>query len=316
MNVSYSSPIALSWARMQRMLFQPFRFESWLTLGLAAFLARIGSSLRGSSNAFNWRNHSNTNAAQLPEAVRERIMGWLTNPAVLMGIAMVLVFFLALMLLFAWLSARAEFVFLENIATERIAFGEPWGRYARLGQSLFLFRAALSFLYLVPLAIIGVPLVHIISQFLHGQEFQWSMFSGMLLSITLACVCLIAIGFVNMCTEDFVVPLMFARDIRAREAWGAFLPLLQAHVGDFFAYAVLLVLLEFGVVLAVLVAGVLTCCVGLILVSIPYINAVVLLPLHVTRRGMGPEFMAQFGPEWATFPPRPQTVIEPAPPAF
>jgi hypothetical protein len=63
-----------------------------------------------------------------------------------------------------------------------------------------------------------------------------------------------------------------------------------------------MLMLEFGVALAVMAAGVLTCCIGLILVSVPYVNSIVLLPLFAARRAIGPEFLAQYGPEWVTMP--------------
>ena len=47
MNVSYTMPLQQSWARMVRMLFRPFRLESWLTVGFAAFLSEYLSHFGG-----------------------------------------------------------------------------------------------------------------------------------------------------------------------------------------------------------------------------------------------------------------------------
>jgi hypothetical protein len=115
----------------------------------------------------------------------------------------------------------------------------------------------------------------------------------------LACL---AIGFVHLLTQDFVIPLMYARNVHATQAWQVFLPLMRARMGDFVAYGLLMLMLEIGASLAVLAAGVLTCCIGLILVSVPYVNTIVLLPLFAARRAIGPEFLAQYGPEWVIFP--------------
>ena len=300
LNVSYSSPIAMGWARMQRMLFRPFRLEAWLTLGLAAFLVNIGNSFGGLCNTFNYRSPHDSGALRLPDETRERLLGWLTNPAVLMGFGAVLIFVLIVMLVFGYVSARAEFVLLENISSERAAFREPWGRFGRLGRSLFLFNAALSFLYILPLALMAVPVFEILTALFRGESLQWSMLSHMLISGSLTALSFLVIGFISLCTQDFVIPIMYQRDIGSRAAWAAFLPLLTSRMGDFVAYALLMLLLGIGVGVAVLVAGLLTCCIGLILVSIPYVSAVVLLPLHAMRRAIGPEFLAQFGEEWVT----------------
>ena len=50
--------------------------------------------------------------------------------------------------------------------------------------------------------------------------------------------------------------------------------------------------------IAVVLAGLLTCCVGLVLMMIPYIGTVTLLPVHFTFRAYGPMFLRQYGPEW------------------
>lgn len=312
MNVSYSTPITHAWARMKRMLFAPFRFEAWLTLAFALFLANIGSFMGSASNTFTSRTKGASPSFQLPEGTRERILGWLSNPTVLMGFAAVLLVFLVIAVVLSYLSARAEFVWFDDVAHERAAFTQPWGRFGRLANSLFLLRAALSFLYIVPIALVAVPLWSIGAAVLQGEMFHLSMLTGLLAAGPFALIALLLIGFVHILTQDFVIPLMATRDLLATQAWRALLPLLRARAGDFFAYALLMLVLEVGVSLAVLVAGVLTCCIGLILVSIPYMNAVVLLPLHTARRAIGPEFLAQYGPEWVTLPAPQALGIEPA----
>jgi hypothetical protein len=52
-------------------------------------------------------------------------------------------------------------------------------------------------------------------------------------------------------------------------------------------------------VTAIVVAGFSTCCIGFLLMAIPYVSSVVLLPVDVLFRGLGPDFLAQFGPQWA-----------------
>jgi hypothetical protein len=50
------------------------------------------------------------------------------------------------------------------------------------------------------------------------------------------------------------------------------------------------------------VAGFATCCVGFLLLALPYINAVVLLPVLYTMRAFNVEFLEQFGNEYHIFP--------------
>ena len=44
--------------------------------------------------------------------------------------------------------------------------------------------------------------------------------------------------------------------------------------------------------------GLLTCCIGWLLLAIPYIGAVVMLPIYVTFRSLDLEFLGQFGAEY------------------
>jgi hypothetical protein len=65
---------------------------------------------------------------------------------------------------------------------------------------------------------------------------------------------------------------------------------------------------------AALVLGVLlTCCTALVLLLIPYIGTVLVLPVHLFRRLIGPEFLRQFGNEYDLFADvgEPKSMVEP-----
>ena len=206
-------------------------------------------------------------------------------------------------LVLAWVGARAEFVFLENVATGRGEFVAPWNRSRRLGTSLFMWRAVFSFAYLAPLGVLAVALAVPFMQILRGEEFTFPALLAVLPMLALAGVLLLALGWVLMLLEHFVVPLMYRHDETAGEAWSRFWPLFTSRPMTFFAFAVFLTLLRIVAGVALAVAGVATCCIGLVLMLIPYVGSVVTLPIGVTKRALGPEFLAQFGPEWTIFPP-------------
>jgi len=50
--------------------------------------------------------------------------------------------------------------------------------------------------------------------------------------------------------------------------------------------------------IALLMGILLTCCISLLVLLIPYIGTVALLPLYVFKRFIGLEFMRQFGAEY------------------
>jgi hypothetical protein len=314
--ISYTTPLRRAWQHMQAMLFHPFHLERWLVVGFSAFLANL---FGGGGGLFTW-NGNFSGREGLPafghqfEAVRDHVLTLLEKPVVLLAIAFGLVAFGILVLVLAWLTARARFVFLDNVVTTRGAFVEPWGRYGRLGRSLFLWYAAFSFAWLLPIAVAAMPFAHGIAAVFRGEGFLAPPILAMVLHGAAAGVLALLLTFVSFLTCEFVTPLMLLHDETATRAWARFWPLFTSHLGEFVAYAlfVLVVCVAVGVVLAV--AGVATCCIGLALMMIPYVGTVLLLPVEVTARAYGPAFLAQFGPEWDLFASRAPRASEPAGP--
>jgi hypothetical protein len=54
--------------------------------------------------------------------------------------------------------------------------------------------------------------------------------------------------------------------------------------------------------IVIVIFGLVTCCIGFILLAIPYINVVILLPVPVWFRGFSVEFLEQFGEDYKFFP--------------
>src|SRR2546425_6813801 len=113
------------------MLFRPFRPETWLVLGFAAFLSEFLSSHEGGRYA--WRGNR---GAQLAHH-----MGWFTgfsfsHLALAIG-SVVAVIVLAVFVVLLWVNCRGKFIFLDDVVRGRAAIVEPWKRFHRLGHSLF-----------------------------------------------------------------------------------------------------------------------------------------------------------------------------------
>ena len=87
-----------------------------------------------------------------------------------------------------------------------------------------------------------------------------------------------------------------------------FLELFKQHFWHFVLYGLFILLLIIITAIAVILAGVFTCCIGFILMIIPYIGSVLLLPVSYTFRALSVEFLEQFGEEYKLFPEEEQTV--------
>ena len=303
MNVSYVEPLARAWARTRRMLFTPFRLETWLIAGFGAFLAHLANT-PGLGGGSRWSRHERGVDREAVQAVADRVADWAASPLVLVGIGAALVVFALVYAVVVWVAARGQFVWFAQVARGRGEFRAPWARSARPGRSLFLCWAALSFAWLVPLALAVAGLLPVGRAWYDGRTDALPALLPALLGLLLAALLAsVVILFANLVVGDVLVPLMARHGEGARAAWARFQPLLAARFADFAAYAVFVCVLGLLAIMAIVAFGFVTFCIGFVLMAIPYVGSVVLLPLLVLFRALGPEFLAQYGPEWNTLEP-------------
>lgn len=100
---------------------------------------------------------------------------------------------------------------------------------------------------------------------------------------------------------DFVVPIMYKHQISALKAWSVFLSLMFRNMCSFFVYGLFILILKIATAIAVIFVAVLTCCIGLLLIMIPFVGTVILLPVSYTFRAFSLEYFATFGDEFNLF---------------
>jgi hypothetical protein len=301
MPIAYVAPLERAWSRMKVILFHPFELETWIVLGFASFLAALGEGGGSWANGYRYTlGKQETGVEGLQEAGR-RVLDVLGNPVWVVLIVFAFLIVVALVVLFLWISSRAKFIFLDGVLHDRAAIVEPWRRFQRLGDSLFLWHLAYSAICFLLMLVLIVPLLVVVWNGLEGGFLAARILSLMGLGLLVAVVA-IAMLFVKMLLNNFVVPIMYRDDLTATAAWGRFLPLFSSHFIRFLLYGLLLFVLLIAVMAVIIVAGCATLCCGFILLAIPYVGSVLILPISVTYRAYGPEFLAQFGPEWSLFP--------------
>jgi hypothetical protein len=308
-NIAFIAPLQRAWGRMERMLFRPFRLETWLVMGFAAFLSEY---LSGKSFGSSYRWHRGHGGIHSEFA--HRVAEFFSNPAMLVLAITAGLIVLVIVIVLLWVSCRGRFIFLDNVVHERPAIVDPWSRYARQGNSLFLWSMAFLLVCAVALMVVALPFLASLRALWGDGEFHWlgllSLAGFMFMAIPVA----LAIAYTILFLNHFVVPIMFRESLSATAAWGRFLTLLRAHPGSFIAYGLLMIVLWIAIGIAIAFVGLSTCCIGFILFATPYLGQVVLLPVHVTLRAFGPEFLAQFGPEFDLFGAAPAPPASPQPP--
>jgi hypothetical protein len=285
---------------MKKALFNPIDLKKWFVVGFTAFLSGLtdcsghgGTGGRGRGTV-DWEE-----ILYFPQRAWE----WLVVHPVW---ATVIVFgaflFFVLVILITWWSSRGKFMFLDNVVHDRSQVVAPWNEFRIEGNSLFLWCFVLG--AVVFLIVIGYLVQCFVT--LQGLYEGSEDLTALIVPAALMLLGLIAImmlnGFIELLLADFVVPIMYRDRITTLKAIQKFLTLFQSHPLYFLGYALFVLMVVLIVVIGVVIAGFVTCCVGFVLLAIPYINSVVLLPISYTMRAFSVEFLEQFGSEYYIFP--------------
>ena len=302
MTIDYFAALSRAWNRMTTALFRPFDIGKWFVVGFTAFLAGLtdwhGGGGGNNGGARIHRHSDFGDVLDFPETAREWLMdnpGWFT--LIIFGI----IFLIGLVFLLTWLSSRGKFMFLDNVVHNRAKVTQPWHEFKKEGNSLFLWRIVFGFI------ILGVIILFLIQAFIIAYDIYYDGFEpnfviplvGMGLLLLLV---IVVIAYISAFLNYFVIPIMYKNHITTNQAWRQFLPLFSKHWGNFILFGLFLLVLYISTAIAVITAVLLTCCIGLLFLIIPYISSVVTLPISYTFMGFGPEFLAQFGSEYDIFP--------------
>jgi len=302
MNILYGTPLTRGWERMKKALFHPFDIGKWFTLGFTAFLAGL-SDCQGSSGGGNYSNAGNNYDWNEFFTFPQTALEWLVShpfwsALILTGIA----FLLTLIIVLTWLSSRGKFMFLYNVVNDEAEVRKPWYEYKKEGNSLFVWRLVFGLLAFAVLAVFLVfcfnTAKNIYYEEITGIPKVWAIIKMVLLFL----VYLIVVGYITLFLNDFVAPLMYRYRLTASRGWYRFFNILWRYFGYFFLYGLFVFVLGIFVAVCVIFFSVITCCIGLLLLAIPYIGSVVLLPVSYWLRAFSLEFLEQFGDEYSLFP--------------
>ncbi len=300
MNIAYFEPFSRAWSRMKIALFKPFDLHKWFIIGFSAFLVRLTEGPRGSGYS-GWREDTSFREFHdFPNKAWEWLM---SHPGWFIGIVFIVIFLIILGITLIWLSSRGTFMFLDNVVHDKAEIAKPWKRYRMEGNSLFLWRLVFILICTILFTSYIIFFFTTASHLYEGSYIERVPVFLIVVMSFLFILSAIAIGFISMFLNNFVAPIMYKKNIKTTQAWSLFLSLFKRYPFHFILYGFILFLLAILSVIAVAVAGLLTCCVGFLLLIIPYIGTVITLPIWYTFRAFSLEFLAQFGPEYELFPP-------------
>jgi len=284
-------PFGAAFELMKKILFQPFDFAKWLVIGFAAFLSGAwgnGFSFRSPKGDWNFRSVSYNNTS-----ISESLPHWFFP---LIGV--IVVSALVIILVLMWISSRGRFIFTDCVVKNRAAITAPWREYRREGNSFFLFSLALMFLTLLFMAVLVFLILLPMGVFSGGKGIAGLGAGAMFALILVGFVWLVLAIFIAVVSQ-FMIPVMYRRRCRAREAFFDVSKLVLARPGPIILFVLFGIVLVLALVIVSTLAACMTCCIA----AFPYISSVVLLPALVWLLVFKLLFLRQFGPQydvWAT----------------
>jgi hypothetical protein len=299
MTIQYIEPLSQGISRTRKALFNPLDIEKWFVVGFTAFLAGLGDI--GFSG---WTGFRHSSRFSLEEVLYfpQRVWGWLVSHPGVAILAATLAFLAFIFgIIISWLGARGKFMFLDNVVRSQSRVVAPWYEYRKEGNSLFLFCLAWGFIILaIMITFLFFCFLNLQAIYANSGNGRALIFPAILAGLGLAAISVISI-FIYVFLKDFVVPLMYRDRIVTWQAIQKFSSLFLSNIFYFIGYGLFLLCLWLLILAGIVIAGCVTCCIGFVILIIPYISAVVLLPISYTFRSFSLEFLAQFGPEYTIF---------------
>lgn len=300
MNINFSQPLLKGFTRMKKVLFQPFDITKWINIGFTAFLAGLtefwgGSGGGGGNTGFKFNQPNWDDFFSFPETA----WNWLTSHPLWFGLIIGgVILVVVLSVLFNWISSRGKFMFLHNVVNQTDDIVKPWHNFRKDGNSLFWWQFIYGWL------VFGIFILFLIYSFgifknIHNGIIPEITKYGFIGSIILIFIGLLIIsGYISLFLTDFIVPIMYKNRISALKAWSVFLPLMFQNMCSFFIYGIFILMVKIAVIISVLIIAVFTCCIGLLLIMIPFVGTVILLPVSYTFRAFSIEYLATFGDDF------------------
>lgn len=295
MNIKYFEPLKISFGRMKQELFKPFIAKKWFIIGFSAWLANLLNNFIG----FRIRvrhpiDIENFNIDTLKNMINSMKDFFLGNIYIAYLIIFGFIFSIALIIIMTWLSSRGKFIFLHNIIERQAEIKTPWERFRQLGNSLFLWRIVFGLIASVSIIILLFPLILFSFKLTKKLTFPYLYFPLIFIYTMLFALFVIVSYLIILYLNDFIVPIMYIYNCGTNKAWKKFLAIFEKEIGCFLLYALYVFLLGICFAVAILAFSICTCCIGLLLLLIPYIGSVILLPVTYTYRCLSIEFLSQF----------------------
>ena len=296
--LSVIDPIGQAIEHVRLMLFRPFDLSKWLIVGFCAWLAQLGQGGGGGGGGNGWRADGHEPGFH---AIKE---GILANLAVIIFVAAIVIpIIIIIAVALCWLRSRGQFMFVHCVAGNKAEVAVPWNKFARHGNSLFLFRIVIGLIFLL---VVGLPVA--VAVFagiaISATGFNPAIIFGLTGAIFVAVVIFVLFALVAKFTTDFVVPIMSLHTESCVAGWKQCLALISGNKAQIALYILFQIVISLAIGFIAMTVCLVTCCCCcclLVLFVLPYVGTVILLPLIAFKRAYSLFYLRQFGAQFDVF---------------
>jgi len=296
--ISVIDPISPAIEYVRLMLFKPFDLSKWLIIGFCAWLAQLGQGGGGGGGGNGWKEHGD---GPCLEAIKSSILAHLA--VIILVAAIVIPIIIIIAVVFCWLRSRGQFMFVHCVAGNKAEVVVPWNKFARHGNSLFLFRIVLGFIGFLVLVIPAAASIFA-GLVMCATGFNPAAIIGLTGAIFVVAVVAVLFVLIAKFTTDFVVPIMFLHTESSVAGWKQCLELISGNKAQMLLYILFQIVIFLVIAFIALTICLVTCCCCcclLVLFVLPYVGTVILLPLIAFKRAYSLFYLRQFGTQFDVF---------------
>ena len=253
--ISVIDPISPAIEHVRLMLFKPFDLSKWLIIGFCAWLAQLGQGGGGGGGGNGWKEYGH--GGPIMETIKSSVIAHLAVIILVAAIVIPIIIIIAVVL--CWLRSRGQFMFVHCVAGNKAEVAVPWNKFARHGNSLFLFRIVLGF---IGFLVIGIPVAaSIFAGFVMcATGFNPAAIIGLTGAIFVTVVVAVLFGLIAKFTTDFVVPIMFLHTESVVAGWKQCLALMGSNKAQMLLYILFQIVICLVIAFIVLTICLISCC--------------------------------------------------------
>jgi len=235
--ISAADSVSPAIQRTRDFLFRPFRWGTYLKLGLVAIITEgLGANLHTQANS----NHSSGHGPMIYSPY--------IKPEWIAGIVFALLLAMVVSIIVFYLITRLRFAFFHCLTHNIREIGPGWRLYGSQALRFFGLNLAVGFGFLVLVVLIAIPFVKGFWRLFHETAPGTMPNIGLLLALVLPLIPIILLlglaGFLaDMVLRDWMLPHYALDDASAGEAWMEVWDRVTSEKRQFIVYALLRIVL-------------------------------------------------------------------------